>query len=386
MKKTLIVAAVSASFSVAANAQSSVTLYGVLDAGITYTSNVGGHSNWQQTSGNIDQSRWGIRGSEDLGNGLKAIFTLESGFSLGNGRFANNNGVAMNPANDNGIFNRQAFAGLSSNYGTVTLGRQYGAEQDFLAPLTATGSWGGTSFAHVGNFDNMNTNGGSVVNNSIKFTSANYEGFTFGSTYGFSNQAGKFANNRAYSFGAAYQFQGLHVGAAYAQRNNPFSETNPNGATSGSFPEGSDEAGFGNFRQRVFGAGASYAFGPAQVGFVWTNASIDNVENIQHSIRQNNYEINAKYNLTPALNLGVAYTYTQQTGSLFDVDVRQHFNQIGVQADYALSKRTNFYAQVVYQRASGEGAMAGIYNPTVGGGLSSSVNQTAATIGLRHRF
>jgi len=59
MKKTLIVAAVSASFSVAANAQSSVTLYGVLDAGITYTSNVAGHSNWQQTSGGIDQSRWG---------------------------------------------------------------------------------------------------------------------------------------------------------------------------------------------------------------------------------------------------------------------------------------------------------------------------------------
>ncbi len=386
MKKTLIVAAVSASFSVAASAQSSVTLYGVLDAGITYTSNVGGHTNWQQMSGGIDQSRWGLRGSEDLGNGLKAIFTLESGFSLGNGGFANNNGAAMNSASNNGIFNRQAFVGLSSNYGTVTLGRQYGAEQDFLAPLTATGSWGGTSFAHVMNLDNMNTNGGFAVNNSIKFTSANYEGFTFGGTYGFSNQAGGFSDNRAYSIGAAYQFQGLHLGAAFVQQNNPYSANNQSGATSGLFAASSDGAALGNFRQRIFGAGASYEFGPAQVGFVWTQANIGNVQSIPLSIHQNNYEVNAKYKLTSALGVGVAYTYTQLTGSLSDVDSHQHFNQLGVQADYALSKRTDFYTQVVYQRASGEGAAAGIYNPTTGGGLSSSVNQTAATVGLRHRF
>ncbi|MEA3122466.1 MAG: hypothetical protein QOH33_2044 [Paraburkholderia sp.] len=386
MKKTLIVAAVSTSFSVAANAQSSVTLYGLLDAGITYTSNVAGHSNWQQTSGGIDQSRWGIKGSEDLGNGLKAIFTLESGFNLGNGRFASNNGMAMNPADNNGIFNRQAFVGLSSNYGTVTLGRQYGAEQDFLAPLTATGGWGGTSFAHSMNLDNMNTNGGSAVNNSVKFTSVSHAGFTVGATYGFSNQAGKFANNREYSIGGAYQFQGLQVAAAYAQRNNPSNATNPNGATSGSFTSGSDETGFGNFRQRVYGTGASYVFGPAKVGLVWTHADVDNIQNVPMAIRQNNYEVNAKYNLTPALGVGVAYTYTQQTGSLFDSATHQHFNQIGAQANYALSKRTDVYAQVVYQRASGDGAAAGLYNPTAGGGLSSSVNQTATTVGLRHRF
>jgi predicted porin len=373
MKKTLIVAAVSASFAVAAHAQSSVTLYGVLDAGITYTSNVAGKSNWQQTSGGIDQSRFGLRGSEDLGNGLKAIFTLESGFNLGNGRFANNNGM----------FNRQAFVGLSSNYGTVTLGRQYDAEQDFLAPLTATGSWGGTSFAHYGNFDNLNTNGGASVNNSIKFTSANYAGFTFGGTYGFSNQAGAFANNREYSIGAAYEFQGLRVAGSYAQSNNPFSTTGGAIDSSGALAAFSNvlPAALGNFRLRTYGAGASYAFGPAQAGFVWTQARVDNATAIP-SIHQNNYEVNAKYNLTPALGLGVAYTYTQQTVA----NNSQHFNQVGAQADYSLSKRTDVYAEVVYQRASGAGAAAFIYNPTTGGGLSSSINQTAATVGLRHRF
>ena len=134
MNKTLIVAAAAASFATVAHAQSSVTLYGVLDAGITYQSNVRtasgqGKSRFSMGSG-IDQSRFGLRGSEDLGGGLKAIFTLESGFNIGNGKFANGNG---------GMFNRQAFVGLSSQYGTVTLGKQYDATQDYLAPLTATG-------------------------------------------------------------------------------------------------------------------------------------------------------------------------------------------------------------------------------------------------------
>ena len=365
MKKTLVVAAVSASFAVAAHAQSSVTLYGVIDAGITYTSNVNGHANWQQTSGGIDQSRFGLRGSEDLGNGLKAIFNLESGFSLNSGRYANSGSE----------FNRQSYVGLSSNYGTVTLGKQYDAEQDFLAPLSATGSWGGTSFAHVGNLDNLNTNGGNAVNNSIKFTSANYAGFTFGGTYGFSNQAGAFDNNREYSLGAAYQYQGLRVAASYAQLNNPLANTS--GAT-----DNATAVPNGNFRQRTYGVGAAYAFGPAQVGALWTQTRLDNFL-VAGSTRQDNYEINAKYNLTPALGLGVAYTFTDQQGSGALSGVAARFHQIGAQADYSLSKRTDVYAQVVYQHASSAGAS--IYNGTFGG-LSSSDNQKVATVGLRHRF
>jgi predicted porin len=369
MKKTLIVAAVSSSFAMAAHAQSSVTLYGVVDAGLTYTSNVGGKSNYQQTSGNVSQSRWGLKGSEDLGGGLKAIFQLESGFNLGNGTLANNGGQ----------FNRQAFVGLSSNYGTVTLGRQYDAVQDYLAPLTATGSWGGTSFAHVGNLDNLNTNGGFATNNTVKFTSANYAGFTFGGTYGFSNQAGQFANNRAYSLGAGYQWQGLTLGAAYSQQNNP-------GNTAGGAIAGTTSSiGAAAFRQREYGVGAGYAFGPAQLGLAWTQARADHLAGLSGAIRSDNYEVNGKYNLTPALGLGVAYTFTNLRSDVGGQDASARFHQIGAQADYSLSKRTDVYAEVVYQHAS-HGSNAVIYNPTSGSGASSSQNQTAATVGLRHRF
>jgi predicted porin len=385
MKKTLIVAAVSASFAVAAHAQSSVTLYGVLDAGITYQSNVAtspanspfptnGKARWAMGSG-IDQSRWGLRGAEDLGGGLKAIFTLESGFNIGNGGLANSGGM----------FNRQAFVGLSSNFGTVTLGRQYDSVQDYLAPLTATGTWGGTYFAHHGNLDNLSTNGGFASNNTVKFASANYAGFTFGGTYGFSNTS-QFANNRSYSGGAAYQYQGLRIGAAYSQQNNP--NTTAIGAT---VLGGGTALSTASLRQREFGAGAGYTFGPAQVGVAWTQARLDNDPALPGaSVRQNNYEVNGKYNLTPALGLGLAYTFTQEKlnggTALAGAETNTRFHQIGAQADYSLSKRTDVYAQVVYQHAMGNGNYASIYNGDSNTNPSTSPNQTAATVGLRHRF
>ncbi|MCA7930911.1 porin [Burkholderia cepacia] len=370
MNKTLIVAAAAASFATVAHAQSSVTLYGVLDAGITYQSNVQnaagqGKSLWSMGSG-IDQSRFGLRGSEDLGGGLKAIFTLESGFGIGNGKFAN--------GGNNTIFNRQAFVGLSSQYGTVTLGKQYDSVQDYLAPLTATGTWGGTYFAHPFNNDNLSTNGGYSNNNSIKFTSANYAGLQFGGTYSFSNDT-NFGNNRAYSGGVSYQFQGLKLGAAYSQANNP------NATSSGAVV--SNNALFnGQGRLRTYGAAAAYAFGPAQVGAAWTQARVDNQASGAGTFRADNYEVNAKYNLTPALGLGAAYTYTNAK-----VDGSSaHWNQFGLQADYALSKRTDVYAQAVYQRASKNAGGASIYNGDPTTAPSSSINQTAATVGLRHRF
>ncbi|GAB7522798.1 hypothetical protein PBS_17820 [Paraburkholderia sp. 2C] len=123
MKRGLYFIACSGMFAAQiAHAQSSVTLYGLLDAGLQYTNNVGsGGSLFRQTSGNINGSRFGMRGNEDLGGGLGAIFVLEGGFNINNGK----------SAQDGRLFGRQAFVGLSSKeYGTVSLGRQYDALTD----------------------------------------------------------------------------------------------------------------------------------------------------------------------------------------------------------------------------------------------------------------
>jgi len=204
MKKTLMVAALTGVFATAAQAQSSVTLYGLIDAGITYTNNQQGHSNFKATSGSVNGSRWGLRGAEDLGGGLKAIFVLENGFNIFNGTLGQGGRE----------FGRQAFVGISGEqYGAVTLGRQYDSVVDYLGPLALTGTqYGGTQFAHP--FDNDNLDNSFRVNNSVKYTSANFGGFKFGGMYGFSNEAGGFADNRAYSVGASYNYGPLNIAAA----------------------------------------------------------------------------------------------------------------------------------------------------------------------------
>jgi GBP family porin len=398
MKKTLMVAALTGVFATAAHAQSSVTLYGLIDAGITYTNNQGGHSAWQETSGTINGSRWGLRGSEDLGGGLKAIFTLENGFSIANG----------SAAQSSRLFGRQAFVGLASDqYGAVTLGRQYDSVVDYLAPLTATGTqYGGTIAAHP--YDNDNLNNSIRFNNTVKYTSVNYAGFKFGGTYSFSNSA-EFANNRAYSFGASYNWGPLAAAAGYLQINNtmPAGTFASNiGATGiGSSSSAGAQTGEWTFlagRQRTFGGGLQYTFGPATAGFVFTqtqlgdtsgggisgkqsgtgSATAGGIAFLANSARFQNFEGNIRYALTPAISLAGAYTYTRAD---FGGGVNPNYNTVSLQSDYALSKRTDVYLQGDWQHISSNSANIGAYL----NGLSSASttqNQIAVTAGLRHRF
>jgi GBP family porin len=378
MKKTLMVAALTGVFATAAHAQSSVTLYGLIDAGITYTNNQGGHSNWQETSGSVNGSRWGLRGSEDLGGGLKAIFTLENGFGINNGTLKQNSRE----------FGRQAFVGLASDqFGSVTLGRQYDSMVDYVGPLALTGTgYGGTQFAHP--YDNDNLDNSFRINNSIKYSSANYGGFKFGALYGFSNDAGSFANNRAYSVGGSYTYGGLYVAAAYLQLN-----SNVNGVANASGAVSGDNT-FVAGRQQTWGAGANYAFGPAVVGVVYTQTNLNQAVGIgaSNSGTENglslgggsghfqNFEVNGRYSLTPALSLAAAYTYTQAS-----IDgIRPKWNQFNLQTAYALSKRTDVYLQGVYQRVNKGSGVDAVINGV--GEDSATNNQVAVTAGLRHRF
>jgi GBP family porin len=381
MKKTLMVAALSGVFATAAHAQSSVTLYGLIDAGLTYTNNQNGSHNFKMTSGSVNGSRWGLRGAEDLGGGLKAIFTLENGFSIANGTLGQGGRE----------FGRQAFVGLSSTqYGSVTLGRQYDSVVDYLGPLALTGTqYGGTQFAHP--FDNDNLDNSFRINNSVKYQSANYAGFKFGAQYGFSNQAAGFSNNRSYSVGASYNYGPLNIAAAYLQLNNDLTAgviNNANGAVAG---DNTFNAGL----QRTFGAGLNYSFGPATVGFVFTQtkledaasingAAVGNTGNIaltNNYARFNNYELNGRYALTPALSLAGEYTYTD---ARLD-GAKPSFHQFALQTAYSLSKRTDVYLQGEYVHAIDLGN-TGLGAPITGVGMSSTPNQVSATVGIRHRF
>jgi GBP family porin len=386
MNKTLIVAAVAASFATAANAQSSVTLYGLIDAGFSYVNNEntpnvskGSAAAFRLSSGNLNGSRWGLRGVEDLGGGMKAIFTLESGFSMGDGSSTQK----QNGGSTGTQFGRQAYAGISTaQFGTVTMGRQYDSVVDYLAPMTANGSWGGTFFAHP--FDNDNTQNSFRVNNSVKYQSANYSGLTFGGLYGFSNQAGGFGNNRVYSGGAQYANGPFKISAAYLQLQNP------NGNSSGAMTDDgaasnvlAQAVGASVETQRTYGVGANYTIGPVTIGGAWTQsrfkfAVIDSTANF------NNYEVNARYALTPALALGAAYTYTDAKGitTATDGDGKMRAHQFGLQTDYSLSKRTDIYAEGVVQLTN-HGTPVQVYGTN---NSAAHGNQVVVTTGIRHRF
>ena len=111
-----------------AHAQSSVTLYGIIDAGITYFSNVNGHSNFVANDGSIQSNRWGLRGVEDIGGGTRVVFVLENGFNLYSGTMVQS-GV---------LFGRQAWLGIDNpRYGRFTLGKQY----DFFWTISRSLQW-----------------------------------------------------------------------------------------------------------------------------------------------------------------------------------------------------------------------------------------------------
>ncbi|MBV8262071.1 MAG: porin [Paraburkholderia sp.] len=397
MKKFPAAVAVTAALAAsAAHAQSSVTLYGLVDAGIAYTNNVAttqnglpGHGSGRVAlqSGNISGSRFGLRGSEDLGGGLHAIFTLENGFNVNNGALGQGGR----------LFGRQAFVGLSTDqYGTLTLGRQYDSMVDFVAPLSGTaGSFGDAGFAHV--YDNDNLQHTVRLSNSVKFTSIDYAGFKFGGVYAFSNST-SFAVDRAYSAGASYNNGPLRLAAAYLQINGSAAASTPSGAVNQNVAADPSEfkstAGGGNLTadvQRTVGAGVGYTFGPAAVNFVYTHSQYQNTNAFgltaaSGSTHFDNYELNVKYALTPALNLGLMDTFTDghlNGTSKTNIGTDPKWNQVNAIARYSLSKRTEVYGEAMYQHAIGNNNVAVMYNA---GGFSGTSNQVMGAVGMLTRF
>ncbi|AJX33023.1 porin [Burkholderia oklahomensis] len=376
MKKQVIGAVYATLFGAAAtaHAQSSVTLYGLLDASIAYTNNQSGKSAWQQGSGLLSNTVFGLSGAEDLGRALRAIFRLESGFNLNNG----------SPSYKNTVFGRRAYVGLQSDdYGTLTFGRQYDSVVDYLGPMALASNGDGNNLA-AHPFDNDNIDDSFYIDNAVKYASPAVAGVQFGAMYGFSNQAG-FSHNRAYSAGVSYGNGPISLAAAYLQLNR-------GGATANGALSTNDMPNFPAARQRVMGAGGSYTFDRATVGVLWTHAMLDDTApasppGAMRTLRFDNYEINARYALTPAMSLAGAYTFTdgRYDGAAPAGDPKWH--QVTLMADYALSKRTDVYAEAVYQRQFGVSSDATLGFASINGlGASSTNTQVTATVGIRHRF
>lgn len=393
--KKILVATLASAFASGAFAQSSVTLYGIVDAGILINTNAGGKPLTALTGGNQSANRFGFSGTEDLGGGLKAIFTLENGFNLANGTMSS--GLE---------FARQAFVGLSGPFGTISLGRQYLTLTAFLTPFEAGADWAarGSGYGyHPGGLDDVD--GSERANNAIKFTSNSYRGLRVGATYSFGGVAGAVTQNELLSAGLAYNNGPFAFAAAYLFVKAPnFSLFGNNGTSNAPTSASAINITSPVFRgyasaasQQEFGAGASYTIGRATVGGIFTSTQFKDIGGTVingakpataitgSSPTFNTAEINLKYQLTPSFLLGVMYAYTR--ASSYAGESGASYQQLSLGADYFLSKRTDLYLVGLHEKAAGidstgKPAVAAMTFATP----STSNEQTVLTFGMRHTF
>jgi predicted porin len=362
MKKSRLVLALSM-LSVAMNvhAQSSVTLYGSLDAGIGYVSNLRGSHAYIAQQGTLQADRWGLTGVEDLGGGLKTVFKLESGFSTITG--------AMSSAGT--LFNRQAYVGLSDErIGTITLGRQTDFHFEMLGPLSTAQSLGDFSAFHPGNIDGLGNTVPVELSNTVKFRSRTIAGVTLGALYGFTNQSSS-TTGRTISFGATYGYGPFNLAAAYSEyHDRAFNLANALGLTSFQGVPLTPSAPFVADSVRNAGIGGSVQIGRVQWHALFTQVRIE------EGGRADNYRTidgGANFQVTPAYMIGAGAWTTTLAG--------QRWTQVTIANVYSLSKLTQIYADVMVEQAS-SGAKA----VTLGIGPSSSDRQTVVLAGIHHLF
>lgn len=387
MKMKLFAAAVAALAASGAYAQSSVTLYGVADVGVEWANKVAGadgqgHSRIAMQSGNLSGSRWGMRGVEDLGGGLKGIFNLESGFSLDTGT----------SGQSGRLFGRNAYVGLQGQWGQLTLGRQQNLLYDFgllYDPMAIASRYSLTS---------QDAYLSGRADNAVKYIGT-FGGLSVSALYAFNRDGQEVAGvnklGREWSLGANYAAGPFGVGVVYDQSN----------GTTSSSALATQNAAADMKEQRATIAG-TYAFGPAKLfaGYRWYHANYPTVANIgAGNLRSNLYWVGAGYQVTPALSLTGA-AYYQQFKNAIAVNSAGTAISTGnpwlfvVSADYALSKRTDAYFNVAYAKnSSGSGLGVGGLNAfatstTLGSGsdtfssVNGTNNQIGAVVGIRHKF
>jgi predicted porin len=352
MQKKLGALAALALVSGAAAAQSSVTVYGNVDLGVLWQNNAASTvSATQIYNGGISPSIWGFRGSEDLGNGLKANFNLESHFSA-------DTGASVGP-----LFRRQANVGLASvSLGTLTLGTMYSPAVLAFATTDPRGlrenfsglySWAYNSGVLAG--PNTNSDVGVFLHNAISYSN----------TLGPVNLAlgyGVAENNAVGPTGGAV----LALSASYA---GPVSLSAAYQAT--------NRANTSDQLSAMYSLGAGYTLG-ALTG------------KLNYLRGTNKDAAGAEISNVEVLGLGVdwklASNNTVIAAAYYGKDKNNDANKTTsfiLSDEYALSKRTTLYATLAYVDAN---AQANLMTSIVAGGTNADTNTSLVSFGIKHSF
>lgn len=372
-------------------AQSNVSIYGVVDAAMAYTSNQGGNSNTYMRSGNLSASKIGFQGVEDLGGDLKALFLLESGFESDTG--------AMSSAGT--LFNRQAYVGLQSGaYGTLTAGRQYTPYYLLVGSLASSNILTGATGAHPGDIDGLDTT--VRISNSLSYSMPAWRGLQASAQYGFGEAADSNAVGSSFSAAVKYSTSPAEFALGYLKLKNGGNgagqpgQSGWNSNASGSFGVSAVNQGYATADSIQFiAASARYTMGKWMVG-----ANASNVQyqaGTRSAFRDtaifNTAGLISSYQLTPQWFLAAGYsdTFASRANGISD---RARYRQLSFEQNYALSKRTSIYLIEARQLARGQtlgqngaivDAVASV-GDSQNGTPSSNGGQTVVMVGLKHSF
>lgn len=387
MKKTLIALAALGAMAGVAHAQSTVTLYGLVDGNIqSLKTNIAVGNTVQsltQTridSGGLNGSRWGMRISEDLGGGMAAVANLESGIDLSTGASAQG-GV---------LFGRRANVGVASGFGTLTIGRNSSSYDDVSADHTMMAQ----SIFDPSNVNNgisastaatLNTAAGAAAflgrnttwigyntrfNNSVKYITPNFSGFTGSLMYGFGEDKTLINSaSKTVSANLKYANGPLLVSGGYQSE-----------ATGGTLSGTTSTVGAGlkpALRNTL--VSAAYDFGVVKAGLGFNRAKYNDVA-APAALGGGNIAAQKEWSASIAVPLGattLSADYAQSKG-----DTLGKSTGFGIQALYALSKRSTLYVGAQSTKNFDKLANAVVLaNPT------SSIGRTQTYgLGLRHTF
>ncbi|TCP02765.1 putative porin [Caldimonas thermodepolymerans] len=327
------VACAAATFGTAARAESQVNLYGVVSTDFVSASNVyeNGKSS-RRTSldgGRWAPSRFGLRGSEDLGGGLSATFNLEAGLSPDTGAAAGT------------FWNRGSHVGLKGDFGQVTFGRQWNLNDDVMCGYFICGGYAAFSYTEFGWLSD-------TVNNSVKYYSPSFGGVQLGVLYGFGEQPGSTSAGSTLELSGTYSAGPLSVGLTHHQ----------------------SKALVGSEKDKLTSLGASYSFGELRARLAYAVSDFE-ASGLDEAAT---YDLGIDWFGLPSIRLSLDYVARDLKGSGDD----SHF--IRLVGDYSLSKRTGFTANVIYLKNRGDAAEA-FYGEGAPG-----QSQTVFTVGVRHSF
>ena len=320
MKKTLLAISLSSCFGFAAADSSNITVYGTVDAGVASVNGASEHGAITDVaSGQQSYSRLGFRGSEDLGDDLRAIFVLEQGFSLSNGQ----SDVTGDPTTrvPGQLFNSQSYVGLSGNFGAIKVGRQFSPLVEAYGTIDPFANGFAANINQFFGTDALNGSYYQRMNSAVNYSTPEFAGFRAELAYGFGGEAGSTSAQSQFGASLRYIYGPLNLTYAYHHANNEGRK-----GLALDFPDFLATS----FKTQFLGA--AYDFGPVKL-----HAALD--QNQQGDVYKTQ-----DYLIGLTVPFGANAVFADYTHKKAKWHAHADADQYAVGFTHQLSKRTNLYA------------------------------------------